>query len=93
MEDFNAVSSALAFSEVKVPFTAAASSFSASQYNWSGVQNVGGGCEDGVLGMMDASTATAWANKEAVFPASYWDFWDGGAVDLSDPDSVQPVVP
>ncbi|XP_020700475.1 dof zinc finger protein 3-like [Dendrobium catenatum] len=80
MEDFSGVSSGLALSAGEIPFMAAAST---SHQNLSGVQDVSGGCGDGFLGMMDASAASIWVKKETVFPASYWDFWDGGAEDLN----------
>lgn len=93
MEDFNGMSPGLVLSEGKIPFTTAASLCSlSSQYSWRGVEDVGGGCEDGLLGM-DSSTASGWVKKETVFPASYWDFWDGGGADFNDADVVEPVLP
>ncbi|XP_020577457.1 dof zinc finger protein DOF3.1-like [Phalaenopsis equestris] len=85
MEDLNGMSSGL---------VSPSCSFS-SQYSWRGVQGVGGGCKDGLLGTMDATTASTWEMKETGFPASYWDYWDGGSGDLNDADAgeVDPLLP
>ncbi|KAH0448036.1 hypothetical protein IEQ34_021836 [Dendrobium chrysotoxum] len=89
-EDFSGVSSGLALSAGEIPFMAAAST---SHQSLSGVQDVSGGCGDGLLGMMDASTASIWLKKETVFPASYWDFWDGGAEDLNVGAVAETLLP
>ncbi|PKU64206.1 dof zinc finger protein 3-like isoform X1 [Dendrobium catenatum] len=90
MEDFSGVSSGLALSAGEIPFMGAAST---SHQNLSGVQDVSGGCGDGFLGMMDASAASIWVKKETVFPASYWDFWDGGAEDLNIGAVAETMLP
>ncbi|KAL0905095.1 hypothetical protein M5K25_027271 [Dendrobium thyrsiflorum] len=90
MEDFSGESSGLALSAGKFPFMAAAST---SHQSLSGLQDVSGGCGDGLLGMMDASTASIWVKKETVFPASYWEFWDGGAEDLNVGAVAETLLP